>query len=77
VTLTDKSVNGFNELYQAFNLGTALTFDVTLSDNPTAQVPDELAIAILDNTGGQIVNAGWPYRLRPGAIWPLARANAT
>jgi hypothetical protein len=26
-----------------------------LSDNPTAVVPDELAIAILDNTGGQIV----------------------
>jgi hypothetical protein len=55
VTLTDSSVNGFNELYQTFNPGSALTFDVTLSGNPTAQVPDELAIAILDNTGGQIV----------------------
>jgi hypothetical protein len=55
ITLSDNSVNGFNELYQTFNPGTAVSFDVTLSGNPTAVVPDELAIAILDNTGGQIV----------------------
>ncbi len=55
VTLSDNDVNGFNELTQTFSPGTAINFDVTLSDNPTVQVPDELAIAILDNTGGQIV----------------------
>lgn len=55
VTLSDSSVNGFNDFDQTFNPGTTLSFDVTLSDNPTAVVPDELAIAILDNTGGQIV----------------------
>lgn len=45
----------FNELYQAFNPGSTVSFDVTVSDNPTGQTPDGVAVAILDNTGGQIV----------------------
>ena len=55
VTFPANGTNQFNELYQNFNPGTAVSFDVTLSGNPTGVVPDELAIAILDNTGGQIV----------------------
>lgn len=55
VTLNDSSASQFNDLNQTFNPGTAISFDVTLSNNPGGQTPDELAIAILDNTGGQIV----------------------
>jgi hypothetical protein len=55
ITLSDNNANGFNELFQAFNPGASVSFDVILSGNPTVLVPDELAIAILDNTGGQIV----------------------
>lgn len=55
VTINDSSASQFNDLNQAFNPGTAISFDVTLSNNPGGQTPDELAIAILDNTGGQIV----------------------
>lgn len=47
--------NQFNEFDQAFNPGSTLSFDVTVSDNPTGQTPDGFAVAILDNTGGQIV----------------------
>ena len=55
VTLTGNSTSQFNDFNQTFNPGTALSFDVNLSDNPTGVTPDGLAIAILDNTGGQIV----------------------
>jgi hypothetical protein len=55
VTLSDSSSSFYNDLNQTFSPGTTVSFDVTLSDNPSAQTPDELAIAILDNTGGQIV----------------------
>jgi hypothetical protein len=55
VTLSDNSVNGFNDFDQTFNPGTTLSFDVTLSDNPSAPVPDLFAVAILDNGGAQIV----------------------
>jgi hypothetical protein len=55
VTLSDSSSSFYNDLNQAFSPGTSVSFDVTLSDNPSGQTPDGLAIAILDNTGGQIV----------------------
>lgn len=50
-------MNAFNDFDQTFNPGTTLSFDVTLSDNPSAPVPDLFAVAILDNGGAQIVTS--------------------
>lgn len=48
VSLTDSSA--FNEFFQAFNAGTSLGFDVSLTGNPDAGLtPDAFAVAILDN----------------------------
>ncbi len=55
VTLSDNGVNGFNEFFQSFTPGSTLSFEVALSGNPTTTTPDNFAVAILDNTGGQIV----------------------
>ena len=57
VTMSANAVNAFNEFDQTFNPGTTLSFDVTLSDNPSTPVPDLFAVAILDNGGAQIVTS--------------------
>lgn len=57
VTLTDTSA--FNELYQTFNAGGTLSFDVTLTLNgDSGPTPDSFAVAILDNTLSNIPTSG-------------------
>ncbi len=57
-TLTDvpgtTSTSAFNEISQQFNPGSTLSFDVTLTDNGGANVPDEFEFAIDDSSTYQI-----------------------
>ena len=57
VSLTDSTP--FNEFYQAFNAGTELTFNVTLTRNSDAgPTPDSFAFAILDNSLNNLPTTG-------------------
>lgn len=49
ITLTDSGA--FNEIYQAFNAGSTIQFDLFLSQNvDTGFTPDSFTISLLDNT---------------------------
>jgi PEP-CTERM motif len=48
------STSAFNEISQQFTPGSTLSFDVTLTDNGGAQVPDEFEFAIDDSSTYQI-----------------------
>jgi hypothetical protein len=58
VTVSDNTLNTFNEFYQGFTPGFALGFDVLLTTNTNLPTPDLFSVAILDKNLSNITTGG-------------------